>query len=194
MTTIVIFGVLALFAFYIVSIYNSLVTLRNKYKNAFSGIDVQLQRRYDLIPNLVETAKGYMKHEQETLEGVILARNQAITARGPAATNPGDPGAMKKLGIAETMLNGALGKFFALAEAYPDLKANTAMQDLMGELKNTEDQLAFARKNYNETATEFNTATEVFPQNIVANNFKFTRAELLTVTEEAVKEAPKVQF
>ena len=194
MTTIVIIGILALCAFYIVGIYNSLVTLRNKYKNAFAGIDVQLQRRYDLIPNLVETAKGYMKHEQGTLEAVIQARNQAITARGPAATSPGDTNAIKNLGAAETMLNGALGKFFALAEAYPDLKANISMQDLMAELKNTEDQLAFARKTYNETATEFNTATEVFPQNIVANNFKFTKAELLTITDPAVSEAPKVQF
>ena len=137
MSIIIIIGLLSLLIFYLIGIYNSLVVLRNGYKNSFAQIDVQLQRRYDLIPNLVETAKGYMNHERETLEGVISARNQSITARGPAATNPGDMNAMKALGTAESTISGALTKFFALAESYPDLKANTTMNQLMAELKST---------------------------------------------------------
>ena len=135
-----------------------------------------------------------MNHERETLEGVINARNQAITARGPAATNPGDANAMRALGSAETMLSGALTKFFALAESYPDLKANTTMNQLMDELKSTEDNLAFSRKNYNDSVTTYNTACEVFPNSFVANNFGFARAELLNISDEAIKLAPKVSF
>src|SRR4051812_29396352 len=149
--------------------YNSLVTLRNRYKNAYSQIDVQLKRRYDLIPNLVETAKGYLSHERGTLEAVITARNAAASANTKAAQNPGDTGAMKELSGAETALSGAMTRFFALSEAYPDLKANTTMLNLMEELTSTENKVSFSRQAYNDSVTTYNTRREVFPTNFIAN-------------------------
>lgn len=190
-TIIAILGALAV---YVITSYNALITLRNRFKNSFSQIDVQLQRRYDLIPNLVETAKAYMSHEKGTLEAVIAARNQAMTARAPAAANPADASAMQALNSAENVLGGALTKFVALAESYPDLKANTTMTQLMEELSSSENKVAFARQAYNDSATQYNTATEVFPQNIIAKNFGFERAELLSVSEPAARQAPKVSF
>lgn len=180
--------------FYGVGQYNGLVTLRNRFKNAFAQIDVQLKRRYDLIPNLVETAKGYMKHESETLEAVMKARNAAVGAGQQAAANPGDPNAMSALSSAESGLTGVLGRLFAVAEAYPDLKANQTMSQLMEELTSTENKVGFARQAYNDAVTTYNTQREVFPSNIIAGIFGFAQAELFEVTEAAEKEAPKVQF
>lgn len=178
-----------------VNIYNRLVTLRNRYQNAFSQIDVQLRRRYDLIPNLVETVKGYMKHERETLEAVISARNSAINASQQAAQSPGDPAAMQQLAGAEAALTGSLGRLFALAEAYPDLKANQNMAQLMEELRTTENQVAFARQGFNDAVTRYNTSREVFPNSIVAGSFNFGPAELLEVIEAPeMREAPRVSF
>ena len=177
-----------------VSMYNGLVTLRNRFKNAFSQMDVQLKRRYDLIPNLVETAKGYMSHERETLEAVIQARNQAATAGKAAAQNPADAGAMAGLLGAEGMLTGALGKLFALSEAYPDLKANQNMMQLTEELTATENKISFARQSYNDAVTGYNTRRETFPTNIVANMFQFAAAVLFEIHDDAQKEAPKVSF
>ncbi|MBW4470257.1 MAG: LemA family protein [Stenomitos rutilans HA7619-LM2] len=174
--------------------YNGLVTLRNRYKNAYSQIDVQLQRRYDLIPNLVETAKGYMKHERETLEAVIAARNAALSASSRAASNPGDPGAMQQLGNAEGALTGALGRLMVLSEAYPDLKADQTMTRVMEELSSTENKVAFARQAFNDAVTLYNTKREVFPSNLVANGFNFTAAELLEEAAPEVKAAPRVSF
>ncbi|MCC5789190.1 MAG: LemA family protein [Opitutales bacterium] len=184
-------GVLVIFA---VSIYNALVTLRNRYKNAFSQIDVQLKRRYDLIPNLVETAKGYMKHERETLEAVIQARNTASQANQKAAQNPGDPSAMKGLMGAEAALTGTLGKLFALSEAYPDLKANQNMMQLTEELTSTENKIAFARQAYNDSVMRFNTKREVFPNNLFAGVFNFQEAQLFEIEEPAARESVKVDF
>jgi LemA protein len=178
-----------------VMIYNGLVALRNRYKNAFSQIDVQLKRRYDLIPNLVETAKGYLKHERETLEAVIKARNQALAASQAAAAKPGDPAAMQGLGQAEGQLSGLLGRLFALAEAYPDLKANQNMMTLHEELTSTENKVAFARQAFNDSVMEYNTKRESFPDSIVAGPFRFDAAELLQATESAEeRKAPKVSF
>lgn len=174
--------------------YNGLVTLRNRYKNAYSQIDVQLQRRYDLIPNLVETAKGYMKHERETLEAVITARNAALSANSRAARNPGDPSAMQQLGDAEGALTGALGRLMVLSEAYPDLKADQTMTRVMEELSSTENKVAFARQAFNDAITLYNTKREVFPSNFVANGFNFTAAELLEEAAPEVKAAPRVSF
>lgn len=187
-------GVLAAIVVYVIKIYNSLVTLRNRFKNSFSQIDVQLQRRYDLIPNLVETAKAYMGHEKGTLEAVIAARNQAISARAPAAANPSDASAIQALNNAEGALGGALTKFFALSENYPDLKANTTMNQLMEELSSTENKVSFSRQAYNDAVTQYNTAIEVFPNSLIARNFAFQHAELLVVTDPAAKQAPKVSF
>ncbi|MBW4582263.1 MAG: LemA family protein [Tildeniella nuda ZEHNDER 1965/U140] len=174
--------------------YNGLVTLRNRYKNAYSQIDVQLQRRYDLIPNLVETAKGYMKHERETLEAVIAARNAALSANSRAARNPGDPTAMQQLGDAEGALTGALGRLMVISEAYPDLKADQTMTRVMEELSSTENKVAFARQAFNDAVTLYNTKREVFPSNLVANGFNFTQAELLEEAAPEVKAAPRVSF
>jgi LemA protein len=179
---------------FVVGIYNRLVALRNRYKNAFSQIDVQLKRRYDLIPNLVETAKGYMKHERETLEAVIAARNQAVTASQKAAQNPGDPSSIQGLAGAENALTGALGRLFALVESYPDLKANQNMSQLMEELTSTENKIAFARQAYNDSVTTYNTGREQFPAVIIANMFGFTEAQLLEIEEPKEREAPKVSF
>jgi LemA protein len=174
--------------------YNRLVGLRNRFKNAFAQIDVQLKRRYDLIPNLVETAKGYLKHERGTLEAVIAARNAASSASTRAAQAPGDATAMKELVGAEAALTGTLGRLFALAEAYPDLKANTTMMSLMEELTSTENKVAFARQAYNDSVMTYNTARESFPTNIVAGMFNFGPAELFVVDKPEEKQAPKVTF
>ncbi len=174
--------------------FNRLVSLRNRFKNAFAQIDVQLKRRYDLIPNLVETAKGYIKHERGTLEAVIAARNAASTASVQAAQAPGDATAMKQLAGAEAALTGTLGRLFALAEAYPDLKANTTMITLMEELTSTENKVAFSRQAYNDAVMSYNTARESFPTNLIAGPFNFTAAELFVIERAEEKEAPKVQF
>ncbi len=178
----------------IVGIYNGLVTLRNRYKNAFSQIDVQLKRRYDLIPNLVEVAKKYLAHERETLEAVIQARNQASAARAGAADNPGDPNSMQKLMGAEAALGGSLGRLFALSESYPDLKGNQNMTQLTEELTSTENKIAFARQAYNDAVTRYNTKREKFPDVVIANNFGFHEASLFEIQNVAEREAPKVQF
>jgi LemA protein len=178
-----------------VAIYNGLVALRNRFKNAFAQIDVQLKRRYDLIPNLVEVAKGYMKHERETLEAVIKARNQAVAAAGAAQANPGNPAAMQQLGAAEGALTGVLGRLFALAEAYPDLKANQNMMALQEELTSTENKVAFARQAFNDSVMEYNTKRESFPDVVFAGMFGFGPAELLQATESAEeRKAPAVKF
>ena len=179
---------------FVVSSYNRLIGLRNRYKNAFSQIDVQLNRRHDLIPNLVETAKGYMAHERNTLEAVIAARNVAATATARAAQAPGNPAAMKELATAENALTGVLGRLFAVAEAYPDLKANQNMARLMEELSSTENKVAFARQSYNDSVMTYNTARERFPTNIIAGTFKFDPAELFELQKPEQREAPKVSF
>ena len=177
-----------------ISIYNRLVAGRNRFKNAFAQIDVQLTRRHDLIPNLVETAKGYMKHERETLESVINARNIAVSGLKAAAADPTDPEAMKKLAEAEQGLSGALGRLFALSEAYPDLKANENMMQLSEELTTTENKVAFARQAYNDSVMDYNTLRESFPNNFFAGWFNFGPAELLEIEDETKREVPKVSF
>jgi len=188
-------AVIVVLAFWAVSIYNRLVQLRNRFKNAFAQIDVQLKRRYDLIPNLVETAKGYIKHERETLEAVIKARNQAVTAANAAGANPGNPAAMQGLSQAEGALTGMLGRLFALSEAYPDLKANQNMLAIQEELSSTENKVAFARQAFNDSVMEYNTKRESFPDTIFAGMFGFSAAELLQATESAEeRKAPQVKF
>lgn len=182
---------LVLTVFWGVAIYNRLVTLRNRFQNAFSQIDVQLKRRYDLIPNLVETAKGYMAHERQTLEAVIAARQQAVTANSAVAASPRDGMAMQALIGAESVLQGALGRFMALAEAYPDLKANTTMAQLMEELTSTENRVGFARQAYNDAVTQFNIARETFPSVIVAGLAGFQPAPLFEL--QSPREAEPVQ-
>jgi LemA protein len=194
MTTLIILGVLVAFAVWAVGIYNGLVVSRNGYKNAFAQIDVQLTRRHDLIPNLVETAKGYMSHERETFEAVIAARNVAVTAQKAAAANPGDPAAMGQLGGAENVLTQTMGRLFALAEAYPDLKANQNMMQLSEELTSTENKVAFARQAYNDAVMGYNNKREVFPSSIVASMFNFVAAALLEIDNPAKREAPQVKF
>lgn len=179
---------------FVMGAYNGLVALRNRYKNAFAQIDVQLKRRYDLIPNLVETAKAYLKHERETLEAVITARNAAQSAGSRAAANPGDPEAMRALAGAESGLSGALGRLFALSEAYPDLKANQNMAQLTEELTSTENKISFARQAYNDAVMAYNTKRESFPANLVAGTFNFGAAELFQIENPTEKEAPKVSF
>jgi LemA protein len=181
--------------FWAVAIYNGLVALRNRFKNAFAQIDVQLKRRYDLIPNLVEVAKGYIKHERETLEAVTRARNTAQTAAAAASAAPGNPAAMQALGAAETQLTGVLGRLMAVAEAYPDLKANQNMMSLQEELSSTENKVAFARQAFNDSVMEYNTRRESFPANVFAGMFNFTAAELLQATESPEeRKAPQVKF
>jgi LemA protein len=194
MTSLVVLGVIVLFAFYAISVYNGLVTSRNGYKNAFAQIDVQLTRRYDLIPNLVETAKGYMKHERETLEAVVQARNSAVSGLSAAKANPGDPQAMQQLAGAENTLTQTLGRLFALSEAYPDLKANQNMMQLSEELTTTENKVAFARQAYNDSVMSYNNAREVFPSSVVANMFAFQPAQLLEIEAPEKREAVKVSF
>ena len=179
----------------VIRMYNRLVSLRNKFRNAFAQIDVQPKRRYDLIPNLVETAKAYMKHERETLENVIKARNTAVTANAAASADPGSASAIQGLVAAEGALSGALARLFALAEAYPDLKANQNMMQLSEELTGTENKISFARQAFNDAVMEYNTKRESFPNNIFAGMFSFGPAELLAATESAEeRKAPKVSF
>lgn len=180
--------------FWGMGMYNSLVTLRNRFKNAFAQIDVQLKRRYDLIPNLVETAKGYMKHERETLDAVISARNQAMTVNVDAAANPANAQAMQSLMGAEGALTGAMGKLMMVMEAYPDLKADTQMSAVMEELTSTENKIAFSRQAYNDAVTVYNTKREIFPSSIVAGMFHFAQAMLFEVTSSEEREAVKVSF
>jgi LemA protein len=186
--------ILLLLVLWVVGIYNRLVTLRNRFRNAFAQIDVQLKRRYDLIPNLVETAKGYMKHERETLEAVINARNQAASAGQAAAQNPGEPSAMQSLGRAEGQLTGALGRLFALSESYPDLKANQNMLALQEELTSTENKVAFSRQAYNDAVMTYNTQRETFPTVLFAGMLNFQPANLFEIEEPGQREAPKVSF
>ena len=191
----IVLGLIAALVIWAITIYNGLVALRNRFKNAFSQIDVQLKRRYDLIPNLVETAKGYLKHERETLEAVIKARNQAVAAAQGAAANPGNPAAMQGLGQAEGALSNLLGRLFMLTEAYPDLKANQNMLAIQEELTSTENKVAFARQAFNDAVMEYNTRRESFPHNLFAGIFRFDPAELLNATESAEeRKAPKVSF
>jgi len=194
MEFLIFLAIVAGIIFYLVSIYNQLVSLKNRFKNAFSQIDVQLTRRYDLIPNLVNTAKGYMKHEKETLEAVISARNSAVNANQAAAKNPGDAASMKELAAAETMLTGSLGKLFALSENYPDLKANETMASLMEELTSTENKISFSRQSFNDSVMQYNTYLEQFPNSMIASRYAFTEAELLKLTEPAARQAVKVSF
>jgi LemA protein len=181
-------------AIWLIGMYNRLVSFRNRFKNAFSQIDVQLKRRYDLIPNLVETVKGYMKHERETLEAVIAARNQARSVEQRVATDPGDAAGMRELVAAETALTGSLGRMFALSESYPDLKASSNMQQLQEELSSTENRVAFARQAYNDSVMSYNTYRESFPQNQIAGAFGFKQAVPFEIEVEAQREAPRVSF
>ncbi|MCH7725436.1 MAG: LemA family protein [Planctomycetes bacterium] len=187
-------GVIVIIILMVIGIYNKLVRFRNRFENQFSQIDVQLKRRYDLIPNLVEIAKGYMAHEKETLEAVIQARNQAYSANQAAASKPGDPNAMKGLASAESQLGGALSRLMMVAEAYPDLKANQNMMSLQEEMTSTENKVAFARQAFNDAVMTYNTGREVFPAVIVANMFGFQKGELWEIEDEKEKEAPKISF
>ncbi|HYD61341.1 MAG TPA: LemA family protein [Noviherbaspirillum sp.] len=190
---IILLAIILVTLFWGVGAYNRLVSLQNQVKNAFSQIDVQLKRRYDLIPNLVETAKGYMKHERETLEAVIAARNQAVSANAKAA--PSDTGAMREMAAAEGLLSSSLGKMFALSESYPELKANENMMQLTEELTSTENRIAFARQAYNDGVMQYNTSREQFPGSIIAGMFAFKPVELLQSTESPEERKPvKVSF
>jgi len=191
---LVLLGVIVVAALSAMGIYNSLVALRNRFKNAFAQIDVQLKRRYDLIPNLVETAKGYMKHEHDTLEDVIKARNIALAASQAAASNPADANAVKGLVSAEGGLTGALSKLMVVSEQYPDLKANQNMMQLTEELTSTENKIAFARQAYNDSVMTYNTARETFPNVVLAGMFGFLPAELFHVEDPTERNAPKVSF
>jgi LemA protein len=194
MEMLILLGVLIALALFVIAIYNRLVAARNRYKNAFAQIDVQLTRRYDLIPNLVEVAKRYMSHERETLEAVIQARNGAVSQLKESSSDPGNPEAMKKLGQAEQGLSGALGRLFALSENYPDLKANQNMMQLSEELTSTENKVAFARQAFNDAVMTFNILRESFPNNIIAGLFGFKPAQLLEIEDPAKREAVKVSF
>jgi len=194
MSMLVLLVLIVVVGFWAVGLYNGLVGSRNQYKNAFAQIDVQLTRRHDLIPNLVETAKGYMKHERETLEAVIAARNSAVSGLAAAKSNPGDPAAMQQLGSSETVLTQTLGRLFALSESYPDLKANQNMMQLSEELASTENKVAFARQAYNDAVMSYNNKREMFPGSVVANMFQFQPAELLKIESEEKREVPKVSF
>jgi LemA protein len=197
-SALIVLGVLLLIVvvlgLWAVGIYNTLVALRNRFKNAFAQIDVQLKRRYDLIPNLVETAKGYLKHERETLEAVIKARNIALAASQTAAANPADASAIKSLGAAETGLAGALSRLMVVSEQYPDLKANQNMMQLTEELTSTENKIAFARQAYNDSVMTYNTSRETFPNVIFAGMFNFQPAELFKIEDSTERNAPKVSF
>lgn len=193
--TLIIVGVLIILAMFVVGIYNKLVTFKNRFENAFSQIEVQLQRRYDLIPNLIETVKGYMKHEKETLEAVIQARNQAAGSLQAASKNPGDASAIAGLAGAEGMLGGALGRLFALSESYPDLKANQNMANLQEELSSTENKVAFSRQAFNDSVTAYNTYKQTFPPVFFAGMFGHGQdGTLLEFESKKIAEAPKVQF
>ena len=188
------FGLLLLLAFWAIALYNGLIGKRNRFRNAFAQIEVQLQRRYDLIPNLVETAKGYMSHDKDTLEAVIAARNQAMGAMQAAAAAPGDSNAMANLASAEAGLGGVLGRLMAVAEAYPDLKANQNMMAVQEELTSTENKVAFARQAFNDAVTAFNTARETFPAVLIAGLLGFKEAMLFEVDDASARTAPKVNF
>ena len=191
----VVLGIVVLLLVWAVGLYNGLVVLRNRYKNAYAQIDVQLKRRYDLIPNLVETAKGYLKHERETLTAVIEARNQAAGAAKALAAAPGDPSAVKAFSAAESGLAGVLSRLMVVVERYPELKADAQMSRVMEELTSTENRIAFARQAYNDAVTEYNTKRELFPTSIVAGVFNFAPAALLESTDSAAqREAPQVKF
>lgn len=194
MSTFLFLGVIVVVAVLGVGTYNGLVSSRNRYKNAFAQIDVQLRRRYDLIPNLVETAKGYMAHERDTLTAVISARNAAASANNAASANPGSPEAMQSLVQAEGNLTGMLGKLFALSENYPDLKANTTMSQLMEELRSTENRIAFARQSFNDSVTTYNTKRETFPAVLFSSAMGFAAAELFEVESFEERETPQVSF
>lgn len=187
-------GVLLLIVLWAVAVYNRLIALRNRFKNAFAQIDVQLKRRYDLIPNLVETARAYMAHERQTLEAVIQARNQAVSAQARAAADPGDAGAIRGLMAADAALTGGLGRLFALMESYPQLKADANMRQLSEELTSTENKVAFARQAYNDAVMAYNTAREVFPSVLIASLCNFAPAQLYEIENPAEREAPKVKF
>ncbi|MBC8523449.1 LemA family protein [PVC group bacterium] len=191
---VVIVGFILLVVIFVVGIYNGLVGLRNRVKNAYAQIDVQLKRRYDLIPNLVETAKGYMKHERETLEAVISARNQAASAASTASKDPTAAGAIKDLASADGALTGALGRLMVVMEAYPDLKANENMMQVQEELTSTENRVAFSRQAYNDAVMTYNNKREMFPSNIVAGLFGFKFAQNWELDDEAARDAPKVNF
>jgi LemA protein len=186
--------VIVLLVLFVVGLYNGLVTARNGYKNAFAQIDVQLTRRHDLIPNLVETAKGYLTHERQTLEAVITARNAAVAGLKAASANPGDAAAIQQLAGAEGALSGALGRLFALAEAYPDLKANRNMMQLSEELTSTENKVSFARQAFNDAVMGYNNKREVFPGSVIAGMFSFMPAQLLEIESPEKREVPKVSF
>ena len=190
----IVLGIIVLLVMFVIGIYNGLITARNGYKNAFAQIDVQLTRRHDLIPNLVETAKGYLAHERNTLEAVITARNAAVSGLKAAAANPGDAAAVQNLASTENALSGALGRLFALAEAYPDLKANRNMMQLSEELTTTENKVAFARQAFNDAVMGYNNRREVFPNSVVAGMFNFQAAQLLEIESPAKREVPKVSF
>jgi len=179
---------------WVIGIYNRLVAGRNAFKNAFAQIDVQLTRRYDLIPNLVEVARGYIKHERETLEAVIQARNQAFSGLKAASADPGNPAAIQQLQGAENALGGALGRLMVVAEAYPDLKANQTMMQLSEELTSTENKVAFSRQAYNDAVMGYNNQREMFPGSMIADSFSFTPASLLEIAKPEAREAPKVSF
>jgi LemA protein len=191
----IVLAVIVAAAIWAIMVYNGLVALRNRFKNAFAQIDVQLKRRYDLIPNLVETVKGYMAHERQTLDAVIKARGAAVSAAQTAAAAPGEPAAMRGLSQAEGALGGALGRLVAVFEQYPDLKANQNVLALQEELSSTENKVAFARQAFNDSVMEYNTKRESFPDNVLAGMFGFGAAELLQATESAdERKAPKVSF
>ncbi len=195
MTWIVIGGIILVLGATLMGIYNKLITFKNRYQNAFAQIEVQLKRRYDLIPNLVETVKGYMAHERQTLEEVIQARNQAVSGLQRAASDPGDPNAIKNLASAEGVLGGALGRLMALSEAYPDLKASENMKQLTEELTSTENKVSFARQAFNDAVTTYNIYRQSFPPAIFAGMFGHTQdASLLEFDSAAIAEAPKVSF
>ena len=195
MGTLIFIGVIVAVIIYIIAIYNRLIALKNRFKNGFAQIDVQLQRRHDLIPNLVETAKAYMSHEKDTLTQVIEARNQAVSAKKAAAEHPDDGGAVSNLGKAESLLSGSLANFFALSENYPDLKANETMAQLMEELSSTENRIGFARQAFNDAVMNYNTYREQFPQNFIGGLFgSFKEAQLLKIETEEARKAVKVSF
>jgi LemA protein len=194
MATIIVLIVILAIVLYFVGIYNGLVTARNGYKNAFAQIDVQLTRRHDLIPNLVEVAKGYIAHERGTLEAVTQARTAAVNGLAGAKAQPGDPQAMQQLAGSENQLTQAVGRLFAVAEAYPDLKANQNMMQLSEELSSTENRVAFARQAYNDSVMNYNNRCQMFPSSFVANSFGFQPAQPLEMDDPAKREAPKVSF
>jgi LemA protein len=190
----IVLGIVVVIAILAIGGYNNLVNLRNRVKNAFAQIDVQLTRRHDLIPNLVETAKGYLKHERETLEAVVAARNTAVAGLKAAAASPASAEAIQQLGSAENALTGALSKLLAVVEAYPDLKANQNMMQVSEELTSTENRVAFARQAYNDSVLDYNNACEMFPSGVIANLFRFRSAAMLEIEDTAKRAVPKVSF